>query len=447
MAKEKAHDVLEMQEELEKRESAEQSAKFSVADENLSKENEQSNETIEEIDTSTIIEEVKDSTNLGVSEDYAEEKVKQVLESQTPKKKRKSTIISLCLLLVNLIFMIYIIKGLISNVGDNNILDVLKNQGSKLWWLAGGLGVYVIYILVQVLMYYILVRDIAGKKRFGLAYDVAIVGKYYDNVTPFAVGGQPMQILRLSKSGISAGISTSIPIIKMMFNSAVNMIIALLFFIFGVPKIPFSSPLNDLLLILLIIVGVIGLIITIIVVVFMFLIASGSLITRSFISNILRIGYKLKLVKNYRQSFQKMLNQVAEYKVSFNFMWKNKKTLLKILVLCVFECLSYAIMPYVIVQAFATNITMSAGLFLVVCISQYYICFMASTVIPLPGGTGIMEIAFIFLFGIVVGDNIVWALLAWRILSYYMIIVHGFINELVHIGINFSKNRKKRVLK
>ena len=71
---------------------------------------------------------------------------------------------------------------------------------------------------------------------------------------------------------------------------------------------------------------------------------------------------------------------------------------------------------------------------------------MASCFIPLPGGTGIMELSFIFLFGIVVKDNIVWALLAWRILSYYLILVHGFIHTLFHIGKNICKSKNKREL-
>lgn len=392
-------------------------------------------------------EELDSNEELEVNKEYSEEKIKQVIELQNPKKKRKSTIINLCLLLINFIFMIFIIKGLIANVGEVNLVDVVKNQGNKMWWLVGGLGVYVVYIIIQVLMYYVLIKDITGKKRLGLAYDVAIVGKYYDNVTPFAVGGQPMQIVRLTKSGVSAGTSTSIPIIKMMLNSAANMVLAVLFFIFGVPKIPATSAFNNLLLTLLIILGVIGLIITVIISLFTFLIGAGGLITRSFISSVLRIGYKLRIVKNYRQTLKKVLDQVTEYKISFKFMWKKKKLLLKMIILCVLECLSYAIMPYFVTRAFIGSIEMSHGMFLAVCISQYYICSMASCFLPLPGGTGLMEISFIFLFGMMVGDSIVWALLAWRILSYYMILVHGFTHELIHIVKNMVKNKKRRELK
>ena len=73
---------------------------------------------------------------------------------------------------------------------------------------------------------------------------------------------------------------------------------------------------------------------------------------------------------------------------------------------------------------------------------KYYICAMAGSYIPLPGATGLMEIAFIALYGEFVGDAIVWALLAWRILSYYLILVHGFIQEVVNISRGMAKSRK-----
>ena len=69
---------------------------------------------------------------------------------------------------------------------------------------------------------------------------------------------------------------------------------------------------------------------------------------------------------------------------------------------------------------------------------------MAGSYIPLPGATGLMEIAFIALYGEFVGDAIVWALLAWRILSYYLILVHGFVNEIGKIVKNVSKGRKSK---
>ena len=384
---------------------------------------------------------------LDISKEIVDEKLTKALELQTPKRKKKSTIINLILLLINILFMIFIVKGLIDNIGDADFNDVIQSQGKKLWWLAGGVIVYVLYMIVQFLMYQVLIKDLTGKSRKKLAYDVAVVGKYYDNVTPFAVGGQPMQIVVLAKSGVSPGVSTSIPIMKVMINSIVNMVLVLGFFIFGIPKIPHTSMFNDLLLTILVILGVIGLIITVVVTLFMVLISSGNLVTRSLISKVVRLGYKLHFVKNYRQAYKKAINQVAEYRSSMKYLWKRKKLLFKMTILSVFECLTYAILPYFVVMAFCGTIDLSMGMILMICIVQYYICAMASSFIPLPGGTGLMEISFIFLFGagvINLGDAIVWALLAWRFLSYYLILLHGFTHEFYKIIKNLIKNRRKR---
>ncbi len=409
----------------------------SISQENIDETKENDSETNEEL-------------SISVSKEIVDEKIKEVLETQTPKKKRKSTIINLCLLLVNIIFMIFIVKNFMGDVDKLDFGLLVKEQGNKLWWLAGGVLVYVVYMFSQTVMYKVLIKNLTGKRRWGLSYDVAVLGKYYDNVTPFAVGGQPMQIVRLVSNKISPGVSTSIPIIKMIVNSTVNMFIALGFFIFAIPRIPISSALNNILLLLFEILGVIGLIITVIVVVFMYLISSGSLFTRSFISGLLRIGYKLKIVKNYRAAYKKFINQVAEYRSSMSYLWRHRKLLLKMILLSIVECLTYASLPYFVVMGLMPEsvvVELSPFLFFVICIARYYICFMASSFIPLPGGTGLIEISFIFLFWSSVSTNIVWTFLFWRFLSYYLIIIHGFIHELSRIFINIAKNNKNKQIK
>ncbi len=386
---------------------------------------------------------------LDISQQIVEEKLHEVLKAQQdPKKRRKSTVINLLLLALNILFMAFIVKSLISNVGDENqtISQVISLQGSKLWWLAGGVLMYGVYMFAQFLMYNALIKDLTKTKNKKLAYDVAVVGKYYDNVTPFAVGGQPMQIVSLSKSGISAGVSTSIPIMKLMINSIVNMVLVLLFFVFGLPRIPQTSAFNDFLLTILEILGVVGLVITVVVTSFMVLISSGNFVTRSFVSKITKIAYRLRIVKNYRQTLKKTMNQVAEYRSSMKYLWHRKKLLIKMILYSLLECLSYAVLPFFVVMAFSQVLTINAVMLVFVCILLYYVCAMASSFLPLPGGTGLMEISFIFLFGagiINLGDMIVWALLAWRFLSYYLILLHGFTHELYKIAKNIIKRKRE----
>ena len=384
---------------------------------------------------------------LEVSKDFAEEKLSEVISLQKPQNKKKSTIITLILLLINIGFMIFIISGLINKVGEQNIFEYMKSQGSKLWWLVGGIVCYALYMFSQAIMFHTLVKSITGKSQWKLAYNVGVTGKYYDNVTPFAIGGQPMQIIELSKTGISPGASTSIPLIKMLINGLVSTLLALVFFVVGLPRIAPTNSLFAFLFIVFEILGVIGLAITLFGSLFMIILSTGSLFTRSLVAWLVKMGYKMKLVKNYRVTLKKWLGQVNEYKASGRFLIKNKKVLVKMILYSCLESLSYAGISFFVVMAFMDPTYMSSEnisiwFILLSCIVKYYICSMAGSYIPLPGATGLMEIAFIALYGEFVGDAIVWALLTWRIISYYFILIHGFINEITKIAKNVSRTKR-----
>ena len=388
---------------------------------------------------------------LEIPEDRAEEKLVEILESQQPKKRKKSTIINLILLLFNIVFMVFIIRGLINGVGEQNFFDYIKSQGKQIWWLIGGIGCYILYMFSQTIMFHALIKDLTGKSKWGLSYNIGITGKYYDNITPFAVGGQPMQIVGLAKTGISPGVSTSIPLIKMMINSLTSAVLGLFFFVFGISRIMPTNSLYAFLFVVFEILGIIGLVITLFGAILMIMLSTGTLFTRSLIAWIVKLGYKLKLVKNYRATLKKWLDQVSEYKASMTYLKKNKKLLVKMILYSCLESLSYAGISFFVVMAFMTpdflvTNNISVGFVLFTCIVKYYICSMAGAYIPLPGATGLMEIAFIALYGEFVGDAIVWALLSWRIISYYLILVHGFVHEMSKIIKNVSKQKRNRKL-
>ena len=385
---------------------------------------------------------------IELSKDVAEEKLNEVMSLQKPQRKKKSTIISLILLLINVGFMIFVVSGLIKNVGEQNVFEYLKAQGSRLWWLVGALACYVLYMFAQTGMFQALIKSTTGKSQWKLAYNVGVTGKYYDNVTPFAVGGQPMQIVELAKTGISPGVSTSIPLIKMIINGLVSTLLALVFFVIGLPKIAPTNSFYALLFVIFEILGIIGLVITLFGNLFMILLSTGSLFTRSLIGWIVKMGYKLKLVKNYRATLKKWLYQVNEYKASGRYLIRNKKLLFKMILYSCLETLSYATISFFVVMAFLDptyldTTQISVWYILLSCVIKYYICSMAGSYIPLPGATGLMEIAFIALYGEFVGDAIVWALLAWRIVSYYLILIHGFVNETTKIVKNVRRKKFK----
>ena len=57
----------------------------------------------------------------------------------------------------------------------------------------------------KALKHSLLAKKLKGKWRFGLCLDTAVIGLYYNYVTPLAVGGQPFEIYNLTKNGFSVG--------------------------------------------------------------------------------------------------------------------------------------------------------------------------------------------------------------------------------------------------
>ena len=204
--------------------------------------------------------------------------------------------------------MIFIVKNLLDSTSGNVSLSVVfRTQGSKMWWLLGGLGLLVLFFICETLLFFALIKSTTGKNRLGLAYRIASVGKYYDFLTPTQIGGQPSQIIRLTKSGVGAGLATSIPIIKLIVYNFVYTAISIVMYVFVMPLIPIAGNLQAFLMTLIKVIAAIGLIVTVISCFLYFIIGNGKLIGRSFIQWLVRIGYKLHIVKNYRQTFDKLM--------------------------------------------------------------------------------------------------------------------------------------------
>ena len=90
------------------------------------------------------------------------------------------------------------------------------------------LAAFLVALGAETLKYYVMIRDVTGRKMFSLAYRVAIYGKYYDNITPFGSGGQPFQIYHLQKHGIPIGDAAALPIAGFTCNQIAFVVMALI---------------------------------------------------------------------------------------------------------------------------------------------------------------------------------------------------------------------------
>jgi len=392
----------------------------------------------------SVFDDINDSM---IDKEVVEARLQQAIETEKPKKKRKSIITNLIFLVINICVMGFIINMALGEANGVPLSQIIKTQGKQLWWLVGGVLLFALMFFADTMIFYCLIKKSTGKKRFGLAYKTSAIGKYFDAITPFSVGGQPAQILTLTKAGMSPGVATSIPIIKFIIYNIVYTLVILSFLIFGIPFLPIESHLVEFFKIFLKFFAYIGLAFTAIISVVFILIGSGKIVGRSVVRWIVRFGYKLRIVKDYRKTYNKVMNQVLEYQTSIQYLRKNKGTLIASICFCLLETLAYFAIPFTVVMAFTSSpiISFSAGVtMLFICIIKFMVCQMASVVIPLPGGTGMMEVAFAILFGgpAMIGNYFAYGLLAWRFLTYYFTIIQGFTVSTVDSVVRMIKAKK-----
>lgn len=371
-------------------------------------------------------------------------------EREKPKSKKKNIIFSLVFLAINIVLVAFIASSLLKST-DASFVDVFRTQGKRMWWLVLALGFLAIAFVGDAAAFFILIKKITGKYRPWLAYKTTSMGKYYESVTPLALGMQPGQIVELTKGGVSAGVATCIPIMKMIVYNLMNVILGIVFLLGVGSQIASVSALADMVLIIFKVLAYIGIIIsggTILVVI---LIANSKIVGRSLARFVVRTGYKLRIVKNYRESYGKLMKSVLEFQNSMNYFKKHKGVLFGCIGCITLSLLALASLPFAMTMALS-DVTFSSfgeGLwYWLECVSRYYICFNASSYIPLPGGTGMMEIAFISMYGSkrFLSGNIVWGFLFWRVISYYLIIVQGMIMVIVDTTRTIVNARKQAKL-
>ena len=177
------------------------------------------------------------------------------------------------------------------------------------------------------------------------------------------------------------------------------------------------------------------------------LIGNGKIIGRGVTRWVVKIGYSLHIVKDYRKTYNKIMMQVREYQNSIDFLKKNKIVMFKCVLYSLVEVFAYFAIPVTCILAFSTVIEFSWSFFFIA-MTQFMICQMAAVIIPLPGGTGMMEVGFILVFGVasILGNNVFMALLAFRIISYYLLILHGFVQTIIDSAVRTIKLKKQQKL-
>ena len=356
-----------------------------------------------------------------------------------PRKKRsvKKILAFIAFIALNAIVIIITARSEFGNSSNATELSEVKIN----WWLFIPATVcFLVAIVLDIYRYVLMIKSMLeynslNKKEFreksGTVWKVArrtvLLGKYYDSVTPAAIGGQPFQIYYMRKnSGLSRGESVSIPLVGMIANQIGFLVIAIICLIFS--SVSYKNP-------ALTVTAWFGLLF------FAFwpvMVAGVSFFpdaTTRFLKWLVKVFFKLKIIKNRDKALSVIEKEIKGYAQSVKMILKKRGLFLKVVIMSIiFNTLIMSI-PFFVLTAFGGNVDPLECFALSVAVTS------AVYFIPTPGNSGAAEGTFFLVFSALSSGYVFWAMLFWRFYSYYIYIIIG---PFVYLSMQLEKKRMER---
>lgn len=334
---------------------------------------------------------------------------------QTKKEKRKKFLTTTLFILFNVIAVGVV---LFIEIKDSNFLgfeDVMRRIGEHYEWLIILILAFAIHMLADTFVFFTLIRKCGYGNRYALSAKVAFLGTYYDNITPWATGGQPFQMHYMAKANIDAPTAITLPVVKHAIRVFAMDGLAIFFFIFAGTEVGG-----------LILAGtIIWIIITPMLPLILMIFSKNIPFTLKMTRKIVHIGKKLHLVKDEEKATLKAQDNVDSFIAAFKFLGKRKSVILIVGLLSLIDLFAVATYPYLIVRMLG-----GAGSFGELISKAFYTTFAAG-LIPTPGSSGAAEGSFYAVFNNVVPDGtLFWAVILYRVFTFYLPILCGVVIQL-----------------
>ena len=316
---------------------------------------------------------------------------------------------SFILLLVTLLVLYLVLKDNFSQ-----IMGLLLSM--KLGYLLLAVIFIFLYWVFKSIAMYIVARHYSKSIKGFNIFKQIVITQFFNGITPFSTGGQPMQIYMLKKSNISLAKSTNIVMQDFMMYQ-VALVLYGIFAVVANYRFGFfeSVPLLRRLVFL-------GFLVNTLVCLMVVILCFSKKTSKKIFDLCFKILSKIKFIKNPSEVREKWNNRLLEFQESADLFMRNKSLFFKGTILNILALTSYYIIPFFIILGMRDTTNMSV---LNVIVSSAYTLVIGSFV-PIPGGTGGIEYGFLKFFGNVnTGSTLSAMLLMWRFITYYLGMIIG----------------------
>lgn len=388
---------------------------------------------------------------------------------EPPKKRRNwvGLVVLPIVIALGLYFMIQLVGDINHAEEQWSFKDLVENI--NVTYLIVALAAIVFIMLLESIKYFIVTHAVTNKFKPLESIKVGLIGKYYDDITPFSAGGQPMQIYYLYKKGHSTGTSSAIILIKYFIQMMCWVTICFLLMVCNrgvldtaVEGALYGVPINQLLKIA----GWIGWCVNALLPLSIIMFAIFPKITNrllewaiNVISNVSwraanrrerktgksQLRRKMKLVRRKRKWIDSANAAVEDFRSSFIVMSRKPLHFISLIISCAVEQLITWSFPFLVLLAFDKGQAPSWDMaFAIMSLNVY--AAMTVTVVPTPGNSGLMEAVMGVALAKILGAASVWVLVGWRTGTYYVYILVGIGIVIFEFIRNLVRNRRQKQL-
>lgn len=324
------------------------------------------------------------------------------------------------LLFLTIIVLFFLLK-------DNFQSVILELKNMNIIWIIVSLLLIFIYWFFKAIGAYIITRQIQPKFSIKDSLKINFIVYFFNSITPFAVGGHPVQVNLLRKKGISITNGANITIQNFIVYQIAVIIIQFFSIIFALKTNLFGE--NIILKNLVFM----GMALDFSIILFLFILAFSKKTKFILINFGISVLTKLRIVKDKEETLNNWHEKINRFHIGAIALIKNKKDFLTAIFCNLLGIIAFYLSPLTLVYATGNyySITSIQSIYITACI------IMMADLIPTPGQIGGVEYGFTSLFGNFINSSILSAvLITWRFLSYYLIILIG------GITLNIKKKRK-----
>ncbi len=305
----------------------------------------------------------------------------------------------------------------------NSIIQALKNI--NIYWF---LVAITISTLTPIISGFVL-KDLCDisevKMTFIDCLKLSYITPFFNAITPFAAGGQPVQVYYLrKKSGENYGKLTSIIMQNFIIWQIAMFVYYLVIIIFNMIFLKNSLNLTFYTQTMIIV----GVSINLLAIAFVMLTLRLPIFSKKLSYYILKFLFKIHLITTFEERLEKVYSYIDNIYENQKIMSNNKKRIsLAILYTVLQLSLGYSI-SFFVAKSLGLNLS-----FYSVQIASVYVGLISSFA-PTPGSSGAAEIVFLLMFRGIVNKKTIFAImLLWRFITYYYKLTISFIITIIEM--------------